>query len=724
MNGNVHKFICAVFFSFAILGKLSIAFSDEIPLSSFKVSPFALHPGEPAVEVPFDVDISRPFLVDVVSPSDAFTVTLTTPQGEEVSSSNVISFNGEYTENELVESGLLALRNSAFLAGFHLVYYMQNPVQGSWKATIRSKNIPVEGEVGVINILTQDNLRVGVRTDELHYIVDSPVLIMGFVFDGNVPVIGTSAVVTIRDRSTGRTSMVVLKDDGQEADNLPGDGLYSGVYIADTPGDYSLVAGFSGVAGSGLAFNKEAYSSFSVRSPLANFNNSFTDQGIDTNGNDLFEYISLGIGVDAGVAGTYRITATLKGSNNVSRTVISIQQMAEGVNQSINIKFSKEDIFEIGVDGPYNVSEVVVELLENSDWFLADKVENPWETQPYSLDVFEKGGISLTGNTSDSGIDTDNDGRFDILKVNIEVNVLKTGSYQWSGRLVDSNKTEIDFSGKSGFLNMGLNIIDISFDGIKIGEKGINGPYTVTGFLMLGAGDSVIASDVATTQLYNFTDFEGVLNQPPIANAGPDQTLECAKPGGTSATLDGSASSDPDDNPLTYAWTGVFGAASGVSPVVFLPTGDSVITLVVNDGQVTSQPDTMNIAVEDTTPPEISLSCSPAVLWPPNHEMAEIIPTITVSDACDASVNIELHQITMNEGEGTDTYDPNFDGGVGDGNTDDDIQVTADGRIYLRAERNGENFQGRRYAIIYKAIDNSGNIAMDSCEVLVPHDQR
>ena len=296
-------------------------------------------------------------------------------------------------------------------------------------------------------------------TNELNYIVGSPVLIMGLAFDGNVPSVNASAVVTIRDRTTGGTNIVVLKDDGQEADNISGDGLYSGAYIANTPGDYTITAQFSGVTNSGLTFNKETHSSFSVRSPLANFNNSFMDQGVDTNGNNLFEYISLDIGTDISVAGTYRITATLKGSNNVSQTVISIQQLVEGPNQTIHIKFLKEDVFGIGVDGPYSVSEVFIELSENTDWFLADSVESLWETQAYSLDAFEKGGIILTGDTSDSGIDTDNNGRFDILKVNINVDLLNAGYYQWSGRLVDSSKTEIDFAGKSGFLSIGINTI-------------------------------------------------------------------------------------------------------------------------------------------------------------------------------------------------------------------------------------------------------------------------
>ncbi len=77
----------------------------------------------------------------------------------------------------------------------------------------------------------------------------------------------------------------------------------------------------------------------------------------------------------------------------------------------------------------------------------------------------------------------------------------------------------------------------------------------------------------------------------------------------------------------------------------------------------------------------------------------------------------------MNEGEETNTYDPNYDEGLGDGNTVDDIQVTDDGRIYLRSERSGNNPEGRKYTVIYKATDASGNSSTASCEVLVFHDQ-
>jgi len=62
--------------------------------------------------------------------------------------------------------------------------------------------------------------------------------------------------------------------------------------------------------------------------------------------------------------------------------------------------------------------------------------------------------------------------------------------------------------------------------------------------------------------------------------------------------LDGSGSYDPDGDALTYNWTWDGNTAYGVNPTVVLPPGTTNITLVVNDGRVDSESDTVGITVK------------------------------------------------------------------------------------------------------------------------------
>ena len=129
-------------------------------------------------------------------------------------------------------------------------------------------------------------------------------------------------------------------------------------------------------------------------------------------------------------------------------------------------------------------------------------------------------------------------------------------------------------------------------------------------------------------------------NTAPVADAGDDQTVECAcnTQQGTKVTLDGTGSYDTDGDLLTYTWTGPFdeSPANGPTPTVTLDSGcpgEYVITLVVNDGIDESEPNDVVITVVDTTPPVIT--CPPDVtLECPADTSPSATGKATATDTC------------------------------------------------------------------------------------------
>ncbi len=92
-------------------------------------------------------------------------------------------------------------------------------------------------------------------------------------------------------------------------------------------------------------------------------------------------------------------------------------------------------------------------------------------------------------------------------------------------------------------------------------------------------------------------------NEPPVAHAGPDSAVL----GNHDLLLDGTGSSDPDGDPLTYAWSiesgpgGAFDDPTLARPTFTAPAVQAaeavVLKLIVNDGQVNSAPDTVTLTV-------------------------------------------------------------------------------------------------------------------------------
>jgi LmbE family N-acetylglucosaminyl deacetylase len=120
-----------------------------------------------------------------------------------------------------------------------------------------------------------------------------------------------------------------------------------------------------------------------------------------------------------------------------------------------------------------------------------------------------------------------------------------------------------------------------------------------------GGAEGWLSRFVHSDEIFWRTDL-GVPNRVPVANAGPDQVVAL----GQTVSLDGSGSSDPDGDALSYSWTQTAGPTVSLSstttarPSFQAPASDTSLgfSLIVIDGADSSTADTVAITVSAAAP--------------------------------------------------------------------------------------------------------------------------
>ncbi len=253
--------------------------------------------------------------------------------------------------------------------------------------------------------------------------------------------------------------------------------------------------------------------------PPPTFAPPHADSGLDTDGDGLFNYLVVSVRINMTEAGSLLVEAVLHDPNFTFALSTSNTTTLDAGLGSVFLRFEGRSLNASGVDGPYVVELNLVDSLTSTPVDAGTHT-----TGAYSHMDFEPPVAVLTPPHADRGLDTDGDGSFNRLVVDVTVQVDQGGAYRISADLHDPAFVVRLFTANLTTLDVGVRTVTLSFDGVALHLAGVDGPYVVELNLNAAPVLTFLGADSHLTAPYSHLDFDDppALLAPPHSDAGLD----------------------------------------------------------------------------------------------------------------------------------------------------------------------------------------------------------
>ena len=245
------------------------------------------------------------------------------------------------------------------------------------------------------------------------------------------------------------------------------------------------------------------------------FGDSFSDFATDLDADGKYDELAIVVPVNLTVAGQYKVDGYLH--DTAGRHIAYVKtttNLAAGAN-SVQLVVDKAPLISNTLNGTLNLRDL--SLFDTSDR-LIDQVQDAYTTAAYSYTSFRVGEALFSETFNDYGLDSDSDGYYDTLVIEVPVMVNNPGSFRIAADLTDSGGKLITQATEQLQLPAGSHTISMSFDGTAIATKQKNGPY-VLAYMHLFNNSSILIDagiDIHTTQAYDWHQF----NEPLVKLTG------------------------------------------------------------------------------------------------------------------------------------------------------------------------------------------------------------
>lgn len=227
------------------------------------------------------------------------------------------------------------------------------------------------------------------------------------------------------------------------------------------------------------------------------------DYGEDLDSNGLYDYLTAEVSLHVINPMDYGVEGVLYWQDEPITYAYVTEGLDQG-NREVRLHFSGQKIRSSQKNGPYRL---IVNLYDKNTHQIGKKEA---ETSAYQYTAFEEAVASFSGSYSDNGRDTDGDGLYNNLRVEVGVDAVEEGDYGVVGWLSDSQGNDIAWASSKAFLSTGSGMMSLDFSGMKIYKHGIDGPYLLRYVVLKDASDILVdsQSNAYTTSFYKFTDFQ------------------------------------------------------------------------------------------------------------------------------------------------------------------------------------------------------------------------
>jgi hypothetical protein len=329
----------------------------------------------------------------------------------------------------------------------------------------------------------------------------------------------TTATISVRTESSQTPSMgawvwtfdaidppveVPILDSGEQ-DRAPGDGVFTGIFTPTKPGQYSAVVTAAGSTRHGAAYRRVASTGFRVVVESGSVLGC-TDRARDTDGNGLFDRLTVTMQVRVPEEASYRVSLELADSLNQRATTSELVQLRPG-DSAVPLTFDALTIRrQLPGKSPYRAVFAQIWMV---DGYSVKQVASGTcgETKEYDLSSFEVEPARLTGTPTLVPVDQNGIRGFEHLDYTQDVLVKEPGCH-WLAELSAPDGTPLDRTYGNSVWKGGKGTFTASFSGTKIARSGKSGPYHVNG-VEVSCGDfRAYQKNVVTSARFSASDFE------------------------------------------------------------------------------------------------------------------------------------------------------------------------------------------------------------------------